>query len=113
MGVLASVGTMVVLLGVCAMLINGGVVPEQLGEGCVLVVCAVGCLVGGWLAASKNADGALVWGILNGGFVAIVLGVSGFLLYGEIENGRCMAVGGACLCGGGLAGVLGGKKRRR
>ena len=113
MGVLASIGTMVVLLGVCAMLINGGVVPEGAGEGCVLAACAVGCLVGGRLVTSDNVGGTLVWGILNGGFVIVALVVSGILLYGEMENGRCMAIGGACLCGGGLAGVLGGKKRRR
>ena len=113
MGVIVSVLTAVVLLGVCAVLISGGVIPEVAGEGGVLLACALGCLVGGRVAVGAGSGAPLLWGVASGGVTAVVLGVSGFLLYGDLESARCAAVGGACLCGGGLSGVLGGKKRRR
>ena len=64
------------------------------------------------MTVCKKEVGTLVWGLVVGGMTAVVLGVSGALLYGALDGGRCVAIGGACLCGGGLAGGLGGRKRR-
>ena len=113
LGTAVSVGTAIVLLGLCAVLVSGGLLPERVGEGSVLLACAVGCLIGGRVTVRCKSEGTLLWGMVVGGAVAVVLAVSGVLLYGGLENGRCAAVSGACLCGGGLAGVVGGKKRKR
>ena len=113
-GTAVSVGVAVALLGMCAILIGSGILPEKAGEGCVLIACAVGCLVGGCVTICGRSRGGLLWGLMAGAVTAAVLGGSGFLLYSKLESGRCGMVSVACLCGGGLAGVLcGGKKRRR
>ena len=112
-GALVSACVAVALLGVCAILIGSGVIPEMAGEGGVLVACAAGCLVGGCVAVRGRSRGTLLWGLLVGAATAAALGVSGFLLYDGLAGGRCAAVSAACLCGGGLAGVLGGGKKRR
>ena len=112
-GVAMSVGVAVALLGVCAILIGSGIIPEKAGEGGVLISCAFGCLVGGCAAVRGRNQGTLLWGLMSGAATAAVLGVSGFLLYDELAGSRCAAVSVACLCGGGLAGVLGGDKKRR
>ena len=112
LGVLCSIGSIMLLLGVCALLIGAGVIPERAGEGSVLLSCALGCVMGGRVTVCKKEVGTLVWGLVVGGMTAVVLGVSGVLLYGALDGGRCVAIGGGCLCGGGLAGGLGGRKRR-
>ena len=112
-GAVVSVGAAMALLGVCAILIGSGVIPEKAGEGGVLMACAVGCMVGGCVAVRGRNRGTLLWGLAAGAIVAAILWVSGFLLYDGLDGGRCAAVSAACLCGGGLAGVLGGGKKRR
>ena len=112
-GCVVSVGVAMALLGICAILIGSGAIPEKAGEGGVLVACAVGCLVGGCVVVCGRSRGTLLWGLMAGAATAAVLGVSGFLLYDGLDGGRCAAVSAACLCGGGLAGVLGGGKKRR
>ena len=112
-GTVVSVGVAVALLGVCAILIGSGIVPEKAGEGSVLIACADGCVVGGCVTVRGRGRGTLLWGLAEGIATAAVLGVSGFLLYNELERGRCAMVSIACLCGGGLAGVLGGGKKHR
>ena len=109
MSVLATIG----LLGICSVLISSGVIPETTGDGCVLLSCALGTLMGGRAAVRKVGQGALLWGLAVGLLVSAMFGLSGFLLFDRFESGRCAAVCAACLCGGGLAGVLGGSKKRR
>ena len=111
--VLCSIGTTMLLLGVCAVLIGAGVIPERAGEGSVLLSCAFGCAAGGRVMVRDKGTGTLLWGLAAGGMTAVVFGVFGSLLYGALDSGLCAAIGGACLCGGGLAGVLGGRKRKR
>ena len=71
------------------------------------------CAAGGRVMVRDKGTGTLLWGLAAGGMTAVVFGVFGSLLYGALDSGRCAAIGGACLCGGGLAGVLGGRKRKR
>lgn len=114
MGGLLSVLVAVGLLGICSVLISGGVIPETAGEGCVLISCAFGALAGGRITVKRTKKGALLWGVASGGLMVALLAMAGFLLFDRFEGGRCAAVSGACLCGGGLSGVLGsgGKKKK-
>lgn len=113
-GVTATVLTTVFLIGLCAVLIAAELLPEAAGDGGVLLSCAAGAFVGGRIAAGRQGSRGLLCGLTAAVLTAVVFGLSGFILYDTLEMGRCAAVGGACLCGGGLAGVLGGggKKRR-
>lgn len=106
---------MIFCLGVCAVLVAAGIIPEQGMDACVLLSCVAGTLVGGRMALKGVRKGTLLWGLCGGALTAVMLGLSGFLLYDGVDWRRCAMVGCACLCGGGLAGALGrgGNKRRR
>ena len=112
-GTAFSVVTALLLLGGCSILIGSGVIPESVGDACVLLACAVGTLVGGRVTVSGTGHGTLLLGLATGALTVVLLGTTGFLLYDRFESGRCAAVSGACLCGGGLAGVLGGGGKGR
>ena len=76
-GVVAAVLIVVGLLGVCAVLISAAVVPGGVEEGCVLIACAAGTFVGGWLVIGGKKAGGLLRGVGVGFMMAVVLGVSG------------------------------------
>lgn len=103
----------VFLLGLCAVLISASVVPEGVMNACVLMCCAAGTWLGGRLAVRGGGREKLLWGLCVGGLTAALLGVSGFLLYEELEMQRCVLVGAACLCGGGAAGAMGKNTERK
>lgn len=117
LGIGASAGALVAvfLLGVCAVMVTAAVISERWIDVCVLLACAVGTLIGGRIALRGGRKATLLSGLGSGLLAAALLGVSGLLLYGELEMGRCIAVSCACLGGGGVAGLLGrsgGKKHR-
>lgn len=105
-------GTML-LVGICAVLIVTGVLPGRAGDGGVLLACAVGGMIGGRLAARGQGRGGLLYSVGAAVLSAIIFGVSGFLLYNDFEIERCITITGACLCGGGLAGITGTGRRKR
>ncbi len=114
-GALVAMALALCVIGVGAIAMVTGVVSEKAGDGCVLIACAAGTLVGSRIAVRRRKKNALFTAAGVATMVAMVLAVSGVLFYGEVSVGRCFVVGGACLCGGGLAGVIGGgegSKRR-
>ena len=112
-GIAAALVISVLLVGIGAVMISTGIVPERVGDGCVLLACAVGSLLGAGVAARGRGKDKLIVSIGVAMMAAVALGVSGILLYGGIDLGRCIAECAACLCGGGLAGVIGGGRRAK
>lgn len=107
--VMASLG-----LVVCALLVSGGAVGERvMGRG-VLAICVVSSLVGGLVAVHRLERGTLLAGLGVGGILFLLLLTAGFLLYEDasISNGGVPILI-ACCCGGAIAGVLGGKPRKK
>lgn len=115
-GVLAGVVTILALL-LCAVLVSAGMLRERWMEGAVLAVCVLGALSGGLHAARKIGRRTLLAGLGVGVVLFLLLLTAGFLAYdtASMEQGGTGILC-ACLCGGGIAGILSGtgkKKRRR
>lgn len=101
-------------LVVCALLVSGGVVGEKLMGRGVLAICVVSSLVGGLVAVRRLERGTLLAGLGVGGILFLLLLTAGFLLYEDasISNGGVPILI-ACCCGGAIAGVLGGRPRKK
>ena len=104
------------LLG--AALISAGLARERWMPGMVLAACVLGALAGGLSAARRPGSRGLLTGLGVGLVLFLLLLTAGLLAYEDasLERGGA-AVLCACLCGGGLAGLIGGrrpkKKRKR
>lgn len=113
-GGLMAAAAAVVILFLCAVLVSSGVLRERMMDSVVLFACVLGGLAGGLFAVRKVGARTLLVG-LGAGLVLFLLLLSlGFLLY----EGASMANGGlnillACLCGGAMAGILGGKPKKK
>lgn len=114
-GALAGVVSIMTLL-LCAVLVSTGMLRERWMEGAVLASCVAGALTGGLYAAGRIGRRTLFVGLGVGGVLFLLLLTAGLLAFdtASVERGGAGLLC-ACLCGGGLAGLLGsmGKKRRR
>lgn len=114
-GALGLVAAMLVLVCAAAM-ISFGVVENGRGSSAVVAACLFGSFLSGVLAVRQKKGAALPTGLGAGVVLFLMLLSSGALLYDTLPAVRSVgAVAGGCLCGGGLAGLLVGrpKKKRR
>ena len=115
-GVVAALAA-VLALGVCALLISGGVIPEGAMDRAALAAGVLGALMGGLLAVRKVGRSTLLVGVGVGAILFLILLSAGLLLFEDtlVSNGG-LSVLMSCLCGGAMAGILGSrpkKKRKR
>ena len=112
----AGVAAVAAALGlvVCALLVSGGMVGEKLMGRGILAICVVSSLVGGLVTVRRLERGTLPAGLGVGGMLFLLLLTAGFLLYEEasLSNGGVPILI-ACCCGGAIAGVLGGRPRKK
>ena len=102
------------LLGITAVLISAGVFGNSGGDHLVIAACLLGSLLGGVFAVRGRKGGALPVGLGLGLVLFLLLMTAGVLLYDTLPTLRSGgSVAGACLCGGGLAGVLAGKPKKK
>lgn len=105
-GALASIVSILGLLAIGAALIVSGVLTQRHMDGWVIACCGIGVFFGVCIPRKRGGGGGMLGPIGVGVGTATILTVSGFFLYSEINPQRFGAVVLACLCGGGLAGVL-------
>ena len=112
-GVAAGLVSILTLL-LCAVMVSAGVLKERWMEGAVLASCVAGALAGGMLAVLRIRARTLLVGLAVGGILFLLLLTAGFLAFNtaSIEHGG-VGVLCACLCGGGLAGLLGRKTPKK
>ena len=115
-GALAAAAAAVLVLFVCALLVSGGVIPEQGMERSVPAACVLGALTGGLLAVRQVGRSTLLVGAGVGAALFLLLLSAGWLLFdaASLSNGGAVLL--SCLCGGAMAGILGSrpkKKRKR
>lgn len=111
-----ALGAMVALfvLGIAAALISSGIMDNARGDSAVIAACLLGGLTGGIFAVRRRAGAALPTGLGVGGVLFLLLLTAGVLLFDALPVLRSGGVvAGACLCGGGLAGVLAGKPKKK
>jgi len=75
----------------------------------VLGCCAVGVMLGTVI----GAKGSVLSGVCTGAAMAAALGVSGFLLYRELDAVWGSVITVVCTLSGAVAGILSRHKRRR
>ena len=117
-GALAGLAAILSLL-LCAVLVSAGLLRERWMEGAVLAVCVLGAMTGGLYAARRIGRRTLLVGLGVGAVLFLLLLTAGLLAYdtASVDQGGAGLLC-ACLCGGGIAGLLGSggaskKKRRR
>lgn len=112
-GALGVAVAMLVLAG-AAIMISAGVLENGRGAGAVVAACLLGGFVGGVYAVRQRKGGALPVGLGVGTVMFLLLLSAGAVLYDALPVTQSMgAVAGACLCGGGLAGLLAGKPKKK
>ncbi len=111
-------GAALVVLLAAACLIWAGLLSNGMGNSAVTAACLVGGFASGMFAVRRGNVAPLAGGIGAGMVLFLLLLCVGVLVYDALPGLRSGGVvAGACLCGGGLSGVLGrsggGKKRRK
>jgi putative membrane protein (TIGR04086 family) len=94
-----------------------GVIPERWLDGTALGCCVLASLLGGGYAVRRTENYPFAAGLGVGAALFFLLLTAGLIAYGGTAPGESgPAVLCACLCGGGLSGILrkkGKKKHRR
>lgn len=109
--------TAVAILFLCALAVSNRWLGQGMMDSAVMAACALGALAGGLLAVRQGRGRSLLMGFGAGLILFLLLLTAGFLFYesADLCNGG-LGLLLSCGCGGALAGVLGGKpkkKRRR
>lgn len=113
-GMAAAAGSLLLLLGTASLLLLRGVLPESAMSAAVCVSLALSCFCGGRIAARRGDGGMLpralaVSACVYGAMWLTALGGDAPVAFGQ--NGLCLT---AAVWGGGLlAGLIGGRPRRK
>lgn len=112
-GLLAlGVALMVLLLGAVA--VSNGVWKEDSAPQLTAAACVLGSFIGGLLACSKWREGRLLGGLSAGVVCYLLILAVGLLMSDGAELGvQALIELAGCLCGGALAGMLGGRRKKK
>ena len=114
LGGVIALGVCLVILFLCSVGISGGWFREEHMLQLTMIGCAAGALVGGSVAVARCRMRTLVVGLGVGAVLFLLLLTAGLLLYGEMAvEERGLGLLCAALFGGALAGLLGGKPRKK
>ncbi len=114
-GGLLALGIELVILLLGALAVSNGILKENSTSQLTAAACVLGCIGGGLLACSKWKSRRLVGGLLTGVVCYLLILAVGLLISDDLTFGpQALIELAGCLCGGALAGMLGGggKKRR-
>ena len=101
------------LLLVGASLIGSGKILEDKMERFVLIVCVLSTFLTGVIQKSRTGRWTLFNGILSAAVTCLFFAGIGLLVWKKIslEEGKNIVI--SCMCGGGISGVLFGKRRKK
>lgn len=113
-GVGVALAVTLALLFVCAAAVSARWLSQTAMERSVLAVCVLGSLAGGWTAAMRFREMSLPLGLGTGIALFLLLTALGVLFYEDAPAAEQIpGVFCACLCGGGAAGILGRKTKKK
>ncbi len=112
-GLLAlGIELMILLLGSLA--ISNGILKEDAVPQVTAAACVLGCFGGGLLACARWKSRRLLGGLITGVVCCLLILAVGLLMSDDLVLGAQTLIELAgCLCGGALAGMLGGGKRKK
>ncbi len=112
-GVLALLVCLAILL-ICSAGISGGWLSDRHMVQYTFAACALGSLMGGAFAVARCRAKTLLVGLGEGGVLFLLLLTIGLLFYpGMSVEERGLGLLCACLAGGALAGLFGGKTKKK
>ena len=113
LGGLLALGIALLLLLLGAAAVSKGVLGQDISSRITVIACVIGCLVGGRFSCSFSRTKRLFIGLATGAVCFLLILAIG-LLGGNTEPGTQWFVEmAACLCGGGLSGVFGTRKKKK
>lgn len=105
-GILLSFAVSLVLLFLCAVAISMGMAGQGGGRWAVLC-CLAGVAAGSWVSVEGRRQWALPLSLATGaGVFCLLLGLGMLLFDGPGETSEIWGILFACLCGGGVVGIL-------
>lgn len=113
LGGLLALGAALLLLVLGAAAISKGMLGKDMSVQITVIACMIGCLAGGRFSCRAFRTGRLLAGISTGAVCFILILAIG-LLSGNLEPGtQWFAELAACLCGGGVAGIPGKRRKKK
>ena len=114
LGGLLALGVELVLLLLGAVAVSRGILKEDAAPQITAAACVLGCLVGGLLACARWKSRRLLGGLAAGVVCYLLILAVGLLMSDGLELGsQALIELAGCLCGGGLAGMLGGGRKKK
>ncbi len=112
-GLLAlGIELMILLLGSLA--VSNGILKEDAAPQLTAAACVLGCFGGGLLACARWKSRLLLGGLAAGVVCYLLILAVGLLMSDGLTLGvQALVELAGCLCGGALAGMLGGGKRKK
>ena len=113
-GGLLGMAVALLVLMLAAVLVSSGVIGNGRADRFVIAGCLLGGFLGSMYAVRRRKSAPLPTGLGVGGILFLILLTAGVLLYDSlptISSGGVVAC--ACLCGGGLSGVLWSKPKKK
>lgn len=114
LGGLLALGVELVILLLGSLAVSNGILQEDAASQLTAAACVLGCFGGGLLACSKWKSRRLVGGLLTGVVCYLLILAVGLLMSDDLTFGpQALIELAGCLCGGALAGMLGGGRRKK
>jgi len=112
-GLLAlGVELMILLLGAVA--VSNGILKEDAAPQLTVAACVLGCFGGGLLACARWRSRRLLGGLATGAVCYLLILAVGLLMSDALALGtQALAELAGCLCGGALAGMIGGRRKKK
>lgn len=114
LGGLLALGVELVILLLGALAVSNGILKEDSAPQLTAAACVLGCFAGGLLACSRWRSRRLLGG-LAAGTVCYLLILAVSLLMSDVPTlgAQALIELAGCLCGGALAGMLGGRQKKK
>ncbi|MCI8871118.1 MAG: TIGR04086 family membrane protein [Lawsonibacter sp.] len=113
-GIGAALAVTLILLLLCAAAVSARWLSQTAMERSVIAVCVLGSLAGGWVSAAQRREMSVLLGLGTGAALFLLLTAIGVLFFEDAPAAEQIPViFSACLCGGGAAGILGRKTKKK
>ena len=114
LGGLLALGLQLVILLLGALAVSNGILKEDASLQLTAAACVLGCFGGGLLACSRWRSRRLLGGLAAGLVCWLLILAVGLLMSDGLVLGvQALIELAGCLCGGALAGLLGGGKKKK
>ena len=114
LGGLLALGMELIILLLGSLAVSNGILKEDAAPQLTAAACVLGCFGGGLLACARWKSRRLLGGLATGLVCYLLILAVGLLMSDHLALGtQALIELAGCLCGGALAGMLGGGKRKK